>query len=238
MIRLITLIALLGLISGCATVPQGAEDPRDPLQGFNRSMYQFNDSLDNAIIKPVAKGYRTVVPHPIDYGITNAFGNLQDVVTTINDILQLKLLQAGSDAVRVLVNSTMGLLGLFDVATEMGFTKHREDFGQTLGYWGVGEGAYLVLPVLGSSTIRDTVGIIVDVNFDPLIKYHNVSTRNAMLTLKLVDTRSDLLSASKVLQQAALDPYDFVKEAYFQQRENDIQNGDPHPPSDHPPPEK
>jgi len=212
------------LLGGCATT---GGDQRDPIEGLNRAIYNFNEGFDRMIFKPVAKGYQKVVPGPVDKGVSNFFGNLEDVVTTVNDLLQFKIRQGGSDAARVLLNSTIGLLGLFDVASNMGFEKHDEDFGQTLGHWGVGAGPYLVLPILGPHTLRHTAGRIVDANvFDPIYYVDHIPTRNTMLGVKAVDQRADLLGASSVLEEAALDRYNFIKESYFQQRENKIGNGE------------
>lgn len=220
-------MALVSIVfmSGCATVNSSGDD-RDPLERINRAIYEFNDGFDKAIAKPVAQGYNKVMPRPVDKGVTNFFGNIEDVVTTINNLLQFKLKRTGSDAVRVLVNTTIGLLGILDVATSMGFEKHDEDFGQTLGYWGVGNGPYLVLPILGPSTLRDTTGILVDnLAFDPIYMIDHIPTRNTLITIEAVDKRSDLLGASKVLEEAALDKYNFHKESYFQKRDYDINDG-------------
>ena len=211
------------LLGGCAT----SGDPRDPIEGLNRAIYKFNDGFDRILFKPVAKGYQTVTPDPVDKGVSNFFGNLEDIVTTVNDLLQFKFRQGGSDATRVLVNSTIGILGLIDVASGMGFDKHDEDFGQTLGYWGVGTGPYLMLPIIGPHTLRHTVGRIVDASvLDPIYYVDHIPTRNSMIALKAVDQRADLLGATSVLEEAALDRYDFIKESYYQQRENAISNGE------------
>lgn len=227
-VRLLAPLAALLLASGCATV--GPADDRDPIEGLNRAIFSFNEGVDDVLLKPLASGYKAIAPQPVDKGVTNFFGNMQDVVTTVNDLLQLKIDKALSDAGRVAINTTLGILGLFDFATDMGLEKRKEDFGQTLGYWGVGNGPYLVLPILGSSTLRDAVGIWVDVNFDPLLNLDrthiaDVRTRNALIALKTVDARADLLSASRVLEEAALDKYDFIKEGYFQTREDSIHDG-------------
>jgi phospholipid-binding lipoprotein MlaA len=211
------------LLSGCASMNG---DQRDPIEGFNRAVYSFNDGFDRMIFKPVATGYRKIMPTPVDKGVSNFFGNLEDVVTTVNDLLQFKFRQGGSDALRVLVNSTIGLLGVFDVASSMGLEKNDEDFGQTLGYWGVNAGPYLMLPFLGPSTVRDLTGRIVDgAAFDPIYHINHVPTRNSLIALKTVDKRADLLGASSVLEEAALDRYNFLKESYFQQREDAINDG-------------
>ena len=225
--KLLTIIIALSMIllTGCASMSNG--DPRDPIEGFNRMVFNFNEGMDRVIFKPVAQGYRKVVPGPVDKGVSNFFGNLDDVITTVNDLLQGKFRQGGSDAMRVLVNSTVGLLGLFDVASGMGFEKNNEDFGQTLGYWGVSTGPYLMLPILGPSTARDLTGRIVDsAAFDPIYYIDHVRTRNQLIALKAVDKRADLLGASSVMDQAALDRYGFLKESYLQQRENAVNDGE------------
>jgi len=212
------------LLSGCATT---GGDQRDPIEGLNRAIYNFNDGFDRVLLKPIAKGYQAVMPAPADKGVSNFFGNLEDVVTTINDLLQFKFRESGSDAMRVLVNSTVGLLGLIDVASGIGFEKRDEDFGQTLGYWGVNTGPYLMLPILGPSTLRDVTGTIVDASFfDPIYYVDHIPTRNTLIATKVVDTRADLLGASTVLEEAALDRYNFLKESYFQQREHDVNDGE------------
>jgi phospholipid-binding lipoprotein MlaA len=222
--RLTVLISVI-FVSGCATV-SGPKDERDPLEGVNRAIYEFNDGVDRAILKPVAQGYNKIMPGPVDKGVTNFFANLDDVITAVNNLLQFKLKRSGSDAARVLVNSTIGLLGFIDVASSMGLDKHNEDFGQTLGYWGVGNGPYLVLPFLGPSTLRDTAGLFVDdALFNPLFYIDHVPTRNSLIGVKIVDTRAALLGASNVLEEAALDKYDFHKESYFQKRDYDINDG-------------
>lgn len=222
---LLTSITLMVFLSGCATM--GSGDSRDPIEGLNRAVLKFNTNLDNALFKPVAKGYRAIAPAPVDKGISNFFGNIDDVVTVVNGLLQFKFRQGGSDFVRVLLNSTIGILGLIDVASNMGFEKHDEDFGQTLGRWGVGTGPYLVLPVLGPSTLRDATGNFVDnISFDPIYKVNHIPTRNTLLVTEAIDKRADLLGASNVLEKAALDRYDFLKESYFQKREFDINNGE------------
>ena len=213
------------LLSGCSTI--GGGDQRDPIEGVNRAVYKFNDGLDRMIFTPVAKGYQAIVPAPVDKGISNFFGNIEDVVTTVNELLQFKFRRGGSDAARVLVNSTIGLLGLFDVASSMGLEKHNEDFGQTLGHWGVGNGPYLMLPFYGPSTLRDTTGRFVDASaFDPIYKIDHVPTRNSLRAVEAIDNRADLLGASSVLEEAALDRYNFLKESYFQKREHDVKDGE------------
>jgi len=217
-------LALLFFLTGCATT--NTADSRDPIEGFNRAIFKFNDGLDKAVLKPVAQGYRDYTPDPLQQGIGNFFGNLADVVTTVNALLQFKFKQGGSDALRVLFNSTLGIFGIFDIATTMGFDKHHEDFGQTLGRWGIGNGPYLMLPVLGPSTLRDSVGLLVDSSaFDPIYQVDHVPSRNTLLLVKGITNRAELLGASNVLEKAALDRYDFLKESYLQKRENDVRDG-------------
>jgi phospholipid-binding lipoprotein MlaA len=229
-LRPLTLGLVLGL-GGCATTSE-FPDPRDPLEGFNRSMYRFNEELDKYLAKPLAEGYQAITPAPVDRGITNFFGNLEDVGSAVNNLLQFKLQRAVSDVGRVLVNSTVGIGGFLDVASGMDMPKYGEDFGQTLGYWGVGDGPYLVLPVLGPSCGRDLVGLAGDWFTDPLNHVSPEGWEYGGKLLRGVDTRADLLGASGVLQQAALDPYEFLKDAYLQKRRSDIYDGNPPPEED------
>ena len=219
------LSALISL-SGCATTQQ-AEGVNDPLQGYNRAMYSFNDVLDRAIIKPVAKGYDTVVPAPISQGVSNFFSNLNDVTVILNDLLQLKFGQAFDDMGRFALNTTVGVAGVFDVAGLSGNEGHDEDFGQTLGYWGVKPGPYLVLPFFGPRNFRDTFGLVGDAYTNPVTYIDDVPTRNRLVGTRVVDTRANLLSASKVVDEAALDEYSYVRDAYTQHRKNLVYDGKP-----------
>jgi phospholipid-binding lipoprotein MlaA len=230
-LRLLVSVLLFSLLlQGCATV-EGPTDPEDPFESFNRAMYSFNDTLDKAVLKPVAKGYNAALPDPVNKGVSNFFSNIDDVVVIFNDLLQLKIEQALSDTARVFFNSTIGLLGFFDVASSMDLPKHNEDLGQSFGYWGISTGPYLVLPFLGPSDIRDTVGLIGDAYIDPLNDITPDETRTGLTLLEGVDTRAGLLTASKVLQEAALDEYLFVRDSYLQRRENLIYDGNPPKPS-------
>jgi len=211
-----------GLLGGCATA-----ENRDPIEGFNRAMYAFNEGLDTVLIKPVAQGYDAVLPTPVRTGVTNFFGNIADLFIGVNNLLQGKPDQAVSDIGRVLINSTVGILGLFDVATEAGLEKHEEDFGQTFGRWGVGDGAYVVVPFFGPRTVRDTVGLVLDVKADPVARIDDIPTRNTLLALRIIDTRADLLPADKVIEEAALDKYSYVRDGYLQRRRNLIYDGNP-----------
>jgi phospholipid-binding lipoprotein MlaA len=201
----------------------------DPLEPLNRGIYKFNDAADKAVVKPVARAYRAVTPAPVRTGVGNFFSNLGDVLVTANDLLQFKFRQAATDATRVLLNSTFGVAGLFDVATPAGLEQHNEDFGQTLGYWGMGPGAYLMLPLLGPSTLRDTVGRVVDNYGDPVTNIGHVPTRNSGIGARLVDRRAGLLDTDKLLEEAALDPYVFLRDAYLQRRRSLVYDGNPPP---------
>ena len=228
LIRLLPLITLIVIATGCASV-NGPADKRDPFEGFNRAMYRFNDGFDRAILKPVAEGYQQVMPRFANDGVSNFFSNLDDFYVLLNDLLQFKFGQANSDLQRIVWNSTVGLLGLIDVATAMDLPKHDEDFGQTLGYWGVGSGPYLVLPFLGPSSVRDGSGLAAKVYLraHPLYHAEDEATFWGAVALNAVDTRAGLLRASKVLETAALDEYVFLRDAYFQQREHLIHDGNP-----------
>jgi len=223
------LILLLTLVSGCASVPNEYRDPQDPLESYNRGMYAFNEAADAAVFKPIAKGYKAIVPEPVDRGITNFFNNIADVTSAVNNLLQFKLSRAGSDVGRLAVNTTVGMLGFFDVATNMGLPSYKEDFGQTLGYWGGEPSPYLVLPFLGPSTLRDTIGLGGDVLTSPLFNLDMDRVYWGLVGLDVVDKRADLLKAEKLLQEAALDPYVFVRDAYLQRRRDQIFDGNPPP---------
>ena len=205
------------------------DSANDPLEGFNRAMFTFNRYWDDYFMRPVAEGYQAVTPKPARVGISNFFANLFEPLTVINDLLQGKGAQAGSDFLRFIINSTIGILGFFDVATDLGFEKHREDFGQTFGVWGMGEGAYLVLPFLGPSSLRDGAGLYVDFQLYPVNYVEDEGYRNTLWALGYVSVRSDLLNASDILDQAvgAEDRYVFVREAWRQRRRSEIHDGNP-----------
>lgn len=223
---LVSLLLSLSFLGGCATI-EGEADPDDPLESFNRAMYSFNDTLDQAILKPAAQGYNAILPDPVNKGVSNFFSNIDDIVVLFNAILQLKFDQALSDTARIFFNTTIGLFGIFDVASGMELPKHNEDFGQTLGYWGVEPGAYIVLPFFGPSNVRDTVGLIANAYVNPIYDVTPQSDQNALIIVNVLDRRAGLLSASKILQEAALDPYLFVRDAYLQRRENLVYDGNP-----------
>ncbi len=191
-------------------------------------MFAVHEGVDT-VLKPVAKGYDKVTPDPVKTGIGNFFGNLADVWIAVNNLLQGKLTDGASDVGRFLVNSTVGILGLIDVASEIGLDKHDEDFGQTLGYWGVGDGPYLFWPVIGPRNVRDTVGFVVDVSADPVGHLEDVSARNTLIGVRLIDYRASLLPADKVVEEAAFDKYNYLRNAYFQNRRSVIHDGNPPP---------
>lgn len=213
----------IGLLAGCAT----SGNPKDPIEGFNRAMFAFNEGLDSAIVKPVAKGYEAVLPSPIRTGVTNFFANIDDLFIGVNNLLQGKIPQAFNDFGRVAINSTIGLLGVLDIASDAGLEKHEEDFGQTFGRWGVGNGAYVVIPVFGPRTARDTVGLVLDVAADPVANHRPKRTRDVALVLRAVNDRANLLPADKVVEEAALDKYSYIRDAYLQRRRNLIHDGNP-----------
>jgi phospholipid-binding lipoprotein MlaA len=227
---IISLLLLTWLLPGCASNPT---NPADPLENFNRGVFAFNEGIDKALLKPVAESYQAVVPEPLDKGITNFFSNLNDVVVIFNDVLQLKFKQAALDMGRLVLNSTAGLLGMVDVADEVGMPKHYEDFGQTLGYWGLGSGPYLMLPFFGPSSIRDTVGKGVDIAQDPRTYYANWKGTEwryiffATNVLRAIDIRADLLGTERILQTAALDKYAYIRDAYLARREYLVYDGNP-----------
>ncbi|MBX6393582.1 MAG: VacJ family lipoprotein [Burkholderiales bacterium] len=222
-------IALLG---GCATT--GAADPRDPIEPVNRAVFEFNDTVDRAVLKPVARGYKAVLPEPVRTGISNFFSNLRDPWIGLNQLLQGKVEEGVTDFMRFVVNTTFGLAGIFDVASEGGMEKHDEDFGQTLGVWGLDTGPYLVLPFLGPSSVRDGVGRAADsVAYLPwqgprlMDAGDEIALRNSLTATDVVQTRAGLLDATNVLEEAALDRYAFVRDAYFQRRRNQVYDGRP-----------
>jgi len=222
--RTLLLAVVIGL-AGCATGPY--PDPRDPLEDFNRAAHSFNEMIDRAVLKPLAGGYQYITPEPVDRGVTNFFNNLADVRSALNNLLQFKIGRAFSDVGRVAVNSTIGVLGLMDVASNMNLPRYNEDFGQTLGVWGVGSGPFIVIPFLGPSSVRDGVGLVVDWWTHPLYYVDDTTLQWSLVGLGLIDLRADLLGASRVVNQAALDPYAFIRDAYLQRRESLVHDGNP-----------
>lgn len=213
----------IGLLNGCATTGNG----RDPIEGLNRATYAFNEAVDTMLIRPVARGYEAALPAPVRTGVMNFFGNIADVFIAVNNLLQGKPTEAAEDAGRFLVNSTIGILGIFDVASSMGLERHEEDFGQTFGRWGMEPGAYFVVPIFGPRDVRDTFGLVLDVAVDPVANIGNVRTRNTLALLRLTSDRAGLLPADKVIAEAALDKYSYVRDAYLQRRRSLVYDGRP-----------
>ena len=207
------------------SVDTKADEEDDPLEPINRVIFEFNEIVDDNILEPVAKGYKYVTPDPVEKGISNFFSNLGEINTIANDLLQLKFQQAGKDSLRFLLNSTIGVLGIFDVATPLGLSKNKEDFGQTLGFWGIPNGPYLVLPFLGPSSFRDAPGSFVDYELSPIEQLHH-EERQALRLINIVETRAKLLRATKILDTAAKDKYIFIRESYLQKRESLVRDGE------------
>lgn len=216
--------------SGCATI-EGPPNPDDPFESFNRSMFAFNENVDKYAMKPVAKGYDYVMPSFANRAVTNFFSNVEDIVVFFNQLLQFKIAEAVATSARLVYNTTFGLLGLIDVASDMGLPNHEEDFGQTLAVWGVDSGPYLVLPFIGPRTIRDTAGLAVDwAYFDPIFNRQTLQQTLVTLTIKYVDLRAGLLKASNILDETVPDKYAFVRDAWLQRRQYLIYDG--HPPQE------
>jgi phospholipid-binding lipoprotein MlaA len=232
--RGLTALAAAAALAGCATTGNGTPDPRDPFEPVNRAVFEFNQVADRTVFRPVAEVYAIVIPQPIRTGVTSFFGNLNDAWTAANNLLQGKLGDSINDFGRVFVNSTFGLGGILDWATPMGMEKHNEDFGQTLGVWGVPSGPYVVIPIFGPSSVRDTAGFVVDIYAYPLFwilrwadPVHRVSWRNIATGVGFVNARANNLAATDLLEQAALDRYSYVRSAFFQRRLNQIFDGAP-----------
>jgi len=221
---------LLGLVAGmvgCASIPAGVEpSPNDPWEPFNRSVFEFNEGLDKYLLKPVVAGYRFVLPEFVRDGIYNFFSNYSDIYTALQNLLQGKPDYAFSDLMRVVVNTTFGLGGLIDMATPGGLPKHKEDWGQTFGVWGIPSGPYVVLPFFGPSNVRDTFGTAADLESDYLFGYvKDVGLRNSITGLRVVNARNTYYEAGDLLDGAAIDKYSFMRDAYIQRREYQINEG-------------
>ena len=226
-------VATVLLLQACATVAN--PDARDPLESWNRGVFGFNDAVDRAVLKPVATVYRDATPRPVQTGVKNFLNNLEDVWSAVNNALQLRRQDTGDSLSRVLVNSTIGILGLVDVASELKIDRHPANFGLTLGRWGVKPGPYLVLPLLGPSSLRDTAGLPVDFKGSVVGNISDEATRNTLTVVDIVRTRASYLDAEGLVDGAALDKYSFMRDAYLQRRRNLVYDGDP--PEEEPPPE-
>lgn len=228
---LVSSLVLSSVIAGCATTPKS--DDKDDWEGWNRGTQEFNDDVDKAVLKPIAKGYLAITPQFVNDGITNFFSNMNDIGVTVNDLLQLKMTQGGMDASRFLINTTVGVAGFIDVAKMIDLPKHNEDFGQTLGFWGVPSGNYLVLPFFGASSPREAVGAIGDALLNPLTYTFAVAGGGAAISavnagakaVDVTDTRADLIPTEKIVDEASVDRYSFIKNAYQQRREYLVHDG-------------
>lgn len=233
-VRLLLLALLLAGSAGCATLPPDATPAQkaDPFEAWNRKVFDFNDDLDQAILKPIATLYADIFPPIVRRGVDNFYANMLDPWSAVNSLLQGKPFIALQSAFRFAVNSTFGILGIIDVAADMDIDRHPEDFGQTLGVWGAEPGAYLVWPLIGSSTVRDSIGLPLDYLASPMNLLNGGATPIAIWSLRLVNTRAGLLGASKLLDQIALDKYTFIRSAYLQRRGSLIRDGEDAPASD------
>jgi phospholipid-binding lipoprotein MlaA len=220
-VRSTALLAIALALTGCASLSE-----KDPYERYNRTVFDFNDAVDRNALKPAATAYKAVTPSFVQTGISNFFGNLGDVWNSANNLLQGKGEAGMSDFTRVMINTTFGLGGLFDIASEAGLPKHNEDFGQTLGYWGMPSGPYLILPILGPSTLRDTSALPVDIYADPWGYGIDSQTRNIGTAVRVVDQRAALLDASTLLEDAALDRYEFIRDGYLQRRKGQVFDGE------------
>jgi phospholipid-binding lipoprotein MlaA len=225
-VKWILAVLVLGFAGGCAT-PGEERDPRDPFEGFNRGVYKLNETFDEYLARPVGRAYVNVLHQEIRTRVANFFANIQDIFIGVNSFLQGKFEDGVNDWARFAFNSTIGLLGIHDVASDMGLEKHNEDFGQTFGRWGAGPGPYLVLPILGSSTMRDGLGTGADIWLDPMGEIRPINLRNSLIALRVVSLRADLLEASRILEEAALDKYVFQRDAYLQRRRSLVYDGRP-----------
>ncbi|WP_427311623.1 MlaA family lipoprotein [Cupriavidus sp. H39] len=217
--------AAAAALAGCATGPTA--NPKDPLEPFNREVSKINEDFDKGILRPVAQVYADYMPTPVQRAVENFFSNVSDVYSAVNNLLQGKPTRAAEDTMRVAMNTVLGIGGLIDIATPAGLPKYKEDFGQTLGVWGVPAGPYLVLPLFGPSTFRDTAGMLVDRQADPSAYFYPVSLRNSLVGVRIVAGRAQLLGASNLLEQAALDKYSFLRDSYLQRRQYLIYDGNP-----------
>jgi phospholipid-binding lipoprotein MlaA len=221
-LKLAAIAALAFAMGACAT----PANPRDPYEKFNRAMFTFNDTIDQAALKPAATAYKRVLPTFVQTGVGNFFGNLSDAWSAVNNLLQGKGQAGMSDVTRFALNSTLGIAGLLDIASEAGLHKHNEDFGQTLGTWGVPSGPYLMLPLLGPSTVRDTAALPLDFKADPWAYKKPVRWRNVGTAVRAVDQRATVLDASNLMEEAALDRYEFIRDSFLQRRASLIDDGD------------
>ena len=219
---LVAFVSGVALLAGCTT---RLANPDDPLESYNRAMFSFNERVDKAVVRPVAQAYDDVTPLPVRTGVGNFFGNVGDLWNGVNNLLQGKIREGLSDAARIGVNSTLGILGLFDVASELGLPKSDEDFGQTLGRWGVAEGPYFVAPFFGPRTVRDATVLPIDLYGDGIWGLSDIALRNSLMALRIVNTRANLLGIDKTLEEGTLDKYSYARDFYLQQRRYRVFDG-------------
>ena len=236
-LRTTSLLAPL-LFGACATTmpPDVGRNPADPWERYNRNMFAFNDALDRAVLKPIAEGYETIVPQPVRTCVSNFFANIEDVPIALNNLLQGKPVDTISDLSRVLVNTTLGIGGCFDIAGKMGIPKHEEDFGQTMGVWGSSPGPYFVIPLWGPSTVRDTFGRVADAYTNPTNYLQEPRDRNSLFVADTIDFRASLLPAERALGNLGLDRYTAIRDVYLQRRRNLVADGKADPRDDDKPP--
>ncbi|MYB89736.1 MAG: VacJ family lipoprotein [Proteobacteria bacterium] len=220
-------VILVGVLAClCAAAEDSVQHPKDPWEGLNRTVYAFNDTVDRLVLSPVTRGYQAVAPDAVETGINNFFSNLDDIGVATNNLLQLKFAEAGSDTGRVLVNTTLGLLGWFDVASQLGLTKHNEDFGQTLGYWGIGTGPYLVLPFLGPSNLRDAPGKLADITlWMNTLPELSASEETALVSFNVINEHSQYLKLEARTDELGHERYVFIRDAYLDNREFLVRDG-------------
>ncbi|MBH32160.1 MAG: ABC transporter [Gammaproteobacteria bacterium] len=212
--------------SGCATTAStSGYDAVDPIQGVNRVTFAFNDAFDAVLFKPLAKGYDTVVPEPVDIAVSNFFSNLREIDSAVNNLFQGKFNLAANDIGRFAINSTFGVGGLIDIASDMGMQKTGEDFGQTLGYYGSNSGAYLVLPIIGSNSMRDLPGTAISMILNPLAWLDDISLRNQLVGTSAIDTRSDLLAKEEIAEEISKDKYTLYRNSYLDERDFAVNDG-------------
>jgi phospholipid-binding lipoprotein MlaA len=227
--RVALLAVVMAALAGCATIREGRAGPGqrlDPWENWNRKVFNFNEGLDDAVLEPVATFYSNIVPQPVRRSVTNFFNNFSDAWSAVNNMLQGKFALGFEDATRVGTNTLFGLFGILDVASEMGLEHHYEDFGQTLGRYGVGPGAYVVLPILGPSTVRDTVATPLDRLASPPAIFEGTGTQIGFTLLQIINTRAELLGATRVIDAISLDKYTFIRDAYLQRRRSLVFDGD------------
>lgn len=222
-LKRLSIACCMAFLSACATT--NALDERDPWEGFNRGVYSFNETMDDMLFNPIGKVYNAITPDVVDSGVSNFFSNIGQISVVANDLLQFKFDKAANDSVRFFINTTLGLFGFFDVLSS-DLPSGDEDFGQTLAYWGIGPGPFLMVPFFGPATVRDATGFAVDQSLlNPIAYLENDKLRAGLLSLNYIDFKSDLLSTRDLLEEASLDKYEFTKNAYFEKRASQINDG-------------